>query len=34
LARGCVLADGTYEEISRNPEVRTAYMGTLVASGS
>ena len=34
LARGCVLADGTYDEISRNPEVRTAYIGTLVASGS
>ncbi len=32
LARGCVLADGTYDEISRNPDVRTAYMGTPVAS--
>jgi len=28
LARGCVLADGTYDEISRSAEVRTAYMGT------
>jgi branched-chain amino acid transport system ATP-binding protein len=27
LARGAVLAEGTYAEISRNPEVRTAYMG-------
>jgi branched-chain amino acid transport system ATP-binding protein len=27
LARGTVLAEGTYREISQNPEVRTAYMG-------
>ena len=28
LTRGRVLAEGPYAEISRNPEVRTAYMGT------
>lgn len=28
LARGEVLAEGTYEEVSRNPQVVEAYMGT------
>jgi branched-chain amino acid transport system ATP-binding protein len=28
LARGSVLAEGTYAEVSANPEVRTAYMGS------
>ncbi|WP_455287097.1 ABC transporter ATP-binding protein [Cupriavidus necator] len=28
LQRGAVLAEGTYDEISRNPQVREAYMGT------
>jgi branched-chain amino acid transport system ATP-binding protein len=28
LARGQVLAEGSYEEVSGNPEVREAYMGT------
>ncbi|MBZ8133170.1 ABC transporter ATP-binding protein [Afifella sp. IM 167] len=28
LQRGQVLAEGSYEEVSRNPEVRQAYMGT------
>ena len=28
LARGSVLAEGPYAEIARNPEVKTAYMGT------
>jgi branched-chain amino acid transport system ATP-binding protein len=27
LARGSVLAEGPYAEVSRNPDVRTAYMG-------
>lgn len=28
LQRGAVLAEGTYEEVSRNPQVMEAYMGT------
>jgi len=28
MQRGRVLAEGSYEEVSRNPEVREAYMGT------
>jgi branched-chain amino acid transport system ATP-binding protein len=28
LTRGRVLAEGSYEEVSQNPEVREAYMGT------
>ena len=28
LQRGRILAEGSYEEVSRNPEVREAYMGT------
>lgn len=28
MTRGSVLAQGSYEEISRNPEVREAYLGT------
>jgi branched-chain amino acid transport system ATP-binding protein len=27
LARGAILAEGSYAEVSANPEVRTAYMG-------
>ena len=29
LARGSVLAEGPYEEVSRNPKVIEAYMGTV-----
>lgn len=28
LQRGSILAEGSYEEVSTNPEVRKAYMGT------
>lgn len=28
LARGSVLAEGTYQDVSRNPDVMQAYMGT------
>ncbi|MDW3682142.1 ABC transporter ATP-binding protein [Cupriavidus sp. CV2] len=28
MARGKVLAEGSYAEVSKNPEVRTAYMGS------
>jgi branched-chain amino acid transport system ATP-binding protein len=28
LQRGRILAEGSYEEVSKNPEVREAYMGT------
>jgi branched-chain amino acid transport system ATP-binding protein len=28
LTRGRVLAEGDYQEVSNNPEVREAYMGT------
>jgi branched-chain amino acid transport system ATP-binding protein len=28
LARGAVLAEGDYAEVSRNPDVMQAYMGT------
>jgi branched-chain amino acid transport system ATP-binding protein len=28
LQRGRVLAEGSYDEVSTNPEVREAYMGT------
>jgi len=31
LARGSVLAEGTYAEVSSHPEVITAYMGQEVA---
>ena len=29
LQRGAILAEGPYEEVSRNPEVMSAYMGTV-----
>jgi branched-chain amino acid transport system ATP-binding protein len=28
LQRGAVLAEGSYDEVSRNPEVMEAYMGS------
>jgi branched-chain amino acid transport system ATP-binding protein len=28
LQRGTLLADGTYQEVSTNPQVMEAYMGT------
>jgi branched-chain amino acid transport system ATP-binding protein len=28
LARGALLAEGPYEEVSNNPAVKEAYMGT------
>jgi branched-chain amino acid transport system ATP-binding protein len=28
LQRGAVLAEGPYEEVSKNPQVMEAYMGT------
>ena len=28
LQRGGILAEGSYDEVSNNPEVREAYMGT------
>ena len=28
LQRGAVLAEGSYEEVSKNPQVMEAYMGT------
>jgi branched-chain amino acid transport system ATP-binding protein len=28
LQRGRILAEGSYEEVSNDPEVREAYMGT------
>jgi branched-chain amino acid transport system ATP-binding protein len=28
LQRGRILAEGSYDEVSSNPEVREAYMGT------
>ena len=28
LQRGSILAEGSYDEVSNNPEVRNAYMGT------
>jgi ABC-type branched-subunit amino acid transport system ATPase component len=28
LQRGRILAEGPYQEVSKNPEVREAYMGT------
>ena len=28
LQRGAVLAEGNYEEVSNNPQVMEAYMGT------
>lgn len=31
LARGTVLAEGNYQEVSRNPQVREAYMGSETA---
>lgn len=32
LQRGAVLAEGGYQEVSRNPAVIEAYMGTVVAT--
>jgi branched-chain amino acid transport system ATP-binding protein len=32
LQRGVVLAEGSYEEVSRNPQVMQAYMGTAAES--
>ncbi|HSH56942.1 MAG TPA: ABC transporter ATP-binding protein [Halomonas sp.] len=32
LARGAVLAEGDYQEVSRNPQVREAYMGSEAAA--
>jgi branched-chain amino acid transport system ATP-binding protein len=32
LQRGAVLAEGTYEEVSKNPQVMEAYMGTEASS--
>jgi branched-chain amino acid transport system ATP-binding protein len=32
LQRGAVLAEGSYEEVSRNPQVMEAYMGTTVGA--
>jgi branched-chain amino acid transport system ATP-binding protein len=29
LARGAVLAEGSYEQVSSNPEVLEAYVGTV-----
>jgi branched-chain amino acid transport system ATP-binding protein len=33
LARGEVLAEGTYPEVSKNPQVIEAYMGTGAEAG-
>jgi branched-chain amino acid transport system ATP-binding protein len=32
LQRGSILAEGSYEEVSRNPQVREAYLGATVAA--
>ncbi|WP_224372161.1 ABC transporter ATP-binding protein [Hyalangium versicolor] len=32
LQRGSILAEGPYEEVSKNPQVREAYLGAAVAS--
>ena len=32
LQRGSILAEGTYEEVSKNPQVREAYMGATLAT--
>lgn len=32
LQRGSILAEGTYEEVSKNPQVREAYMGATIAA--
>jgi branched-chain amino acid transport system ATP-binding protein len=32
LQRGAVLAEGTYEEVSKDPQVKEAYMGTEASS--
>jgi branched-chain amino acid transport system ATP-binding protein len=32
LQRGAILAEGTYQEVSRNPQVMEAYMGTASAA--
>ncbi|MFL5344488.1 MAG: ABC transporter ATP-binding protein [Hyalangium sp.] len=32
LQRGSILAEGTYEEVSQNPQVREAYLGATVAT--
>jgi branched-chain amino acid transport system ATP-binding protein len=32
LQRGSILAEGTYEEVSQNPQVREAYLGASVAA--
>ncbi|HVG60182.1 MAG TPA: ABC transporter ATP-binding protein [Hyalangium sp.] len=31
LQRGSILAEGTYEDVSKNPQVREAYMGATIA---
>jgi len=32
LQRGSILAEGSYEEVSRNPQVREAYLGATIAA--
>jgi branched-chain amino acid transport system ATP-binding protein len=32
LQRGSILAEGSYEEVSRNPQVREAYLGSTIAA--
>lgn len=32
LQRGAILAEGTYEEVSKNPQVMEAYMGTVTGA--
>jgi len=32
LQRGSILAEGTYEEVSKNPQVREAYLGATIAA--
>ena len=32
LARGAVLAEGDYQKVSKNPQVREAYMGSEAAA--
>jgi branched-chain amino acid transport system ATP-binding protein len=31
LSRGSILAEGTYAEVSQNPEVMSAYLGTEIS---
>jgi branched-chain amino acid transport system ATP-binding protein len=33
MARGAVLAEGPYGEVSRNPQVVEAYMGSMEGAG-